>query len=78
MQLLLSLKLLYLPRLKVFVNRLELTVVTIRFKAVGRAPILIESKQRGQIGSDQKFGAIGNHLRRQLKLKPTEALVRYL
>lgn len=50
-------------------------VVTVRFKAVGRAPILVESKQRGQIGSDQKFGTLANHLRRQLKLKASESLV---
>jgi hypothetical protein len=52
-----------------------LIAVTVRFKAVGRAPILVESKQRGQITSDQKFGTLSNHLRRQLKLKSTESLV---
>jgi len=52
-------------------------VVTVRFKAVGRAPILVESKQRGQITSDQKFGTLSNHLRRQLKLKATESLVSF-
>ena len=49
-----------------------------RFKAVGRAPILVDAKQRGQIGSDQKFGALANHLRRQLKLKASESLVHIL
>jgi hypothetical protein len=43
---------------------------------VGRAPILVEAKQLGQIGSDQKFGTLANHLRRQLKLKGSESLVR--
>ena len=43
---------------------------------MGRAPILVDAKQRGQIGSDQKFGALANHLRRQLKLKASESLVR--
>ena len=52
-----------------------MALVTVRFKAVGRAPILVESKQRGQIGSDQKFGTLSNHLRRQLKLKASESLV---
>ena len=42
---------------------------------MGSAPILVDSKQLGKIGSDQKFGALVNHLRRQLKLKPTESLV---
>jgi len=51
-------------------------VVKVRFKAVGRAPILVEAKQLGQIGSDQKFGTLANHLRRQLKLKGSESLVR--
>jgi len=49
--------------------------VKVRFKAVGRAPILVEAKQLGQIGSDQKFGTLANHLRRQLKLKGSESLV---
>jgi hypothetical protein len=36
----------------------------------------VEAKQLGQIGSDQKFGTLANHLRRQLKLKGSESLVR--
>jgi ubiquitin-like protein ATG12 len=50
-------------------------VVTVRFKAVGGAPILVESMQRGQIGSDQKFGTILNHLRKHLKIKSSESIV---
>jgi Ubiquitin-like autophagy protein Apg12 len=53
----------------------QTNLVTVRFKAVGRAPILVDAKQRGQIGSDQKFGTLANHLRRQLKLKASESLV---
>lgn len=55
--------------------RRQTNPVTVRFKAVGRAPILVDAKQRGQIGSDQKFGTLANHLRRQLKLKASESLV---
>jgi Ubiquitin-like autophagy protein Apg12 len=50
-------------------------VVTVRFKGVGGAPILVEAMQRGQIGSDQKFGTILNHLRRHLKIKSSESIV---
>jgi ubiquitin-like protein ATG12 len=49
--------------------------VTVRFKAVGRAPILRENEQRGKIGSDQKFGTLSNHLRKLLKIKTTESMV---
>jgi Ubiquitin-like autophagy protein Apg12 len=63
---------------RIFLRKSPNLTVTIRFKAVGRAPILVESKQRGQIGSDQKFGTLANHLRRQLKLKTSESLVPFL
>lgn len=64
------------PKLKVFASPRDADeTVKVRFKAVGRAPILVEAKQLGQIGSDQKFGTLANHLRRQLKLKGSESLV---
>jgi hypothetical protein len=60
---------------KTYIPCRQTNPVTVRFKAVGRAPILVDAKQRGQIGSDQKFGTLANHLRRQLKLKASESLV---
>ena len=47
----------------------------VRFKAVGSAPILVPGKQLGRVSSDQKFGTLLNHLRRQLKMRQNDALV---
>ncbi|ODQ53901.1 APG12-domain-containing protein [Saitoella complicata NRRL Y-17804] len=50
--------------------------VAIRFKAVGRAPIL--KQQVYKITSGQRFQTVTTFLRRQLKLRPSDTLFLYI
>lgn len=50
--------------------------ISIRFKAIGRAPVL--KQQIYKISSIDKFQSITIFLRRQLSLKEGEELVRFL
>ncbi|BFZ59692.1 Ubiquitin-like protein [Saitoella coloradoensis] len=50
--------------------------VAIRFKAVGRAPIL--KQQVYKITAGQRFQTVTTFLRRQLKLRPSDSLFLYI
>jgi ubiquitin-like protein ATG12 len=50
--------------------------VTVRFKAVGAAPIL--GRQVFKISGTQRFETVVNFLRKQLRCKPTDSVFLYV
>ncbi|KAI9765417.1 MAG: Ubiquitin-like protein [Geoglossum simile] len=54
----------------------EMKKVTVRFKAVGAAPIL--GRQVFKISGTQRFETVVNFLRKQLRCKPTDSVFLYV
>jgi len=50
--------------------------VTVRFQAVGSAPILRQKVFK--VGADQKFETVANFLRKKLDCKPTDSVFLYV
>lgn len=63
----------YLAAIEEYTNLDASHKISIRFKAIGRAPIL--KQQIYKISSSQRFGAVTLFLRSQLKVKDGEELV---
>jgi ubiquitin-like protein ATG12 len=56
--------------------QLWLTLVTIRFRAIGNTPILTQKVAR--VSGDQKFSILVKYLRKTLRLPPNESIFCYV